>query len=124
MKKLSNVGKWLFILPFAVFGLLHFGPLEFSLPFVPAWLPFRVFWIYFLGVCLMAFTVSAALGKWDRLASVLLAVLMMVFVAFVHVPRALQGDFMGIISSFRDVCMAGAALVYAGFVARDQRFVS
>lgn len=122
MKILGNLGKWLFILPFAGFGLLHFGPLEFSLPYVPQWLPAQVFWVYFLGVCLFAFTVSAITQRLDGLASLLLAVLLIVFVATTHLPTAASGDFTGVIGTMRDIAMAGAALLYAVYVAKDKRF--
>lgn len=122
MKTVQNLGKWLFIIPFAAFGLLHFGPLEFSLPYVPAWLPAPVFWIYFLGACLFAFTVSAVTRRLDGLASLLLALLLFVFVAVIHVPAAASGDFVGVIAVMRDTAMAGAALLYAVYVSADKRF--
>ena len=119
---IKTIAKWLFITPFAIFGLLHFGPLEFSLPYVPAWLPAPIFWIYFLGVCLIAFTLSAIIRRLDALAALLLAVLMLIFVLFVHIPTAISGDFTGLISIMRDTAMAGAALLYAVYVAKDKRF--
>lgn len=123
MKALSQFGRYLFILPFAAFGLLHFGPLEFSLPYVPTWLPAPAFWVYFLGLCLIAFTISAIIKKLDGLASLLLAALLMIFVISIHIPKAVTGDFLGIIATFRDVCMAGAALLYAEYIAADRRFI-
>lgn len=121
-RTLGQLGRWLFIFPFAVFGFLHFGPLEFSLPYVPSWLPAPAFWVYFIGGCLLAFTLSAALKKLDGLAAILLAVLLLVFVLTIHLPKAASGDFLGIIATFRDVCMAGAALLYAAYLAQDLRF--
>jgi len=123
-QSLQLIGKWLFILPFAAFGFLHFGPLEFSLPYVPAWLPAPAFWVYFIGACLFAFTISAAVKKLDGLASILLAVLLLVFVGTIHIPKAISGDFLGVIATFRDTCMAGAALLYFAFMAKDYRFTS
>ncbi|MEM7572862.1 MAG: DoxX family protein [Bacteroidota bacterium] len=115
----TQFGKWLFILPFAVFGLLHFGPLEYTLPYVPEFLPLPSFWIYFSGLGLLAFCLSAMLGKLDRLAAYLLALMLLLFVAIIHIPGAIQGDFVQLIGIFRDTAMAGAALLYAEFVARD-----
>lgn len=122
MKTIANLGKWLFVIPFAIFGLLHFGPLEFSLPYVPAWLPAPVFWVYFLGICLFAFTVSAIARRLDGLASLLLAFLLLIFVVVIHIPTAFSGDFVGGIAIMRDTAMAGAALLYAVYVAADKRF--
>ncbi len=120
---LKNLGRWLFILPFAVFGLLHFGPLEFSLPYIPSYLPFPAAWVYFTGVCLMAFTLSAAFKKLDGLAALLLGIMMCCFVVMIHLPGALGGDFMKIIALFRDLTMAGAAFIYASTIAVDKRYV-
>ena len=122
MKAIKNIGRWVFILPFAAFGFLHFGPLEFSLPYVPAWLPAPAFWVYFLGACLLAFAISAVVRKLDGLASVLLAVLLMTFVVVIHLPKAASGDFLGVIASLRDICMAVAALIYGAYLAKDLRF--
>ena len=124
MNRIINFGKWLFILPFAIFGFLHFGPLEFSLPYVPAWLPFPTFWVYFVGVCFMAFTVSALIKKYDKLAAVLLALCLFLFVILVHIPSAMSGDFKSDIGAIRDITMCGAALMYAGAYAKDSRFIN
>jgi hypothetical protein len=123
MKNIINFGKWLFILPFAIFGFLHFGPLEFSLPYVPTWLPFPTFWVYFTGICFMAFTVSAMLKKYDKLAAVLLALCLMLFVILVHIPSAMGGDFKSVIGAIRDIAMCGAVLMYAGAFAKDNRII-
>lgn len=120
---IQKLGKWLFILPFAAFGLLHFGPLEFSLPYIPEYLPFPSFWVYFSGVCLMAFTLSALLKKLDGLSAFLLGIMLLLFVGMIHIPKAMEGDFLQVIATFRDMAMAGAAFIYAGKMAEDFRFV-
>ena len=120
----QKIGKWLFILPFAAFGCLHFGPLAFSLPYIPSYLPFPTFWVYFTGTCLMLFTLSAILKKLDGLASLLLGIMLLLFVMMIHIPKAVQGDFLQVIATFRDTAMAGAAFVYATTIAKDYRFVN
>ena len=123
MNKIINLGKWFFILPFLAFGFLHFGPLEFSLPYVPAWLPFPAFWVYFVGVCFILFVISVLLKKYDKLAAVLLALCLFLFVVLIHIPSAIGGDFKSIIGSIRDMTMCGAALMYAGAFAKDNRII-
>lgn len=124
MSRLISFGRWAFILPFAVFGLLHFGPLQFSLPYVPTFLPFPALWVYFTGACFLAFVVSAVWGKYDRLAALLLALMMGLFVMLIYIPGAVGGDFKAIIAVCRDTAMMGAALLYAGAYAKDKRFIS
>lgn len=121
MFTIESLGKWLFALPMAIFGFLHFGPLEFSLPYVPEWLPFPALWVYFAGVGLLLFALSVALGKWDRLAAILLALELFLFVLLTHIPNLIGGDFLGLIATFRDLSMAGAALMFAERFARDRR---
>jgi uncharacterized membrane protein len=123
MNNIIKLGKWFFVLPFAIFGFLHFGPLEFSLPYVPKWLPFPAFWVYFVGVCFLEFTISAIIKKYDKLAALLLALCLFLFVLLVHVPAAAAGDFKSVISAVRDITMCGAALIYAGACAKDNRVI-
>ena len=123
MKNILKLGRWLFASMFAIFGLLHFGPLEFTLDYIPTYLPFPVFWVYFAGVALIAFSISAWTGTLDQLAAVLLALMMLSFILIIHIPRAVEGDFMGILGVFRDTANLGAALMYADKYARDNRFV-
>jgi uncharacterized membrane protein len=123
MNNIIKLGKWFFIVPFAIFGFLHFGPLEFSLPYVPKWLPFPAFWVYFVGVCFFAFTISAIIKKYDKLAAVLLALCLLLFVLLVHIPGAASGDFKSVIGAVRDITMCGAALMYAGAFAKDNRII-
>jgi uncharacterized membrane protein len=123
MNSILSLGRWLFVLPFALFGLLHFGPLEFSLPYVPSWLPFPAFWVYFVGVCFLLFVVSAITKKYDKLAAILLAICLLLFVFLVHIPTAISGDFKAVIGSIRDTCMAGSALMYAQMYAKDNRLI-
>ena len=124
MIRITKIGKWFFASVFAVFGLLHFGPIEFSLPYVPSYLPFPAFWVYFSGVALVAFSVSAWIGKLDKLAALLLALMMLLFVLMIHVPGAIAGDFVHLIGVFRDSAMMGAALMYADKYAKDSKYIA
>lgn len=120
MNRISTLGKYLFALPMAVFGFLHFGPGEFTLHYVPGWLPYPAFWVYLAGVGLIAFTVAFLLGRKDRLAARLLALELLIFVGMIHIPAMIDGDFPGLIATFRDVAMAGAALLFGEGFARDR----
>lgn len=119
MENIIKLGKWFFLFAFLFFGLLHFGPLEYSLPYVPRWLPFRVFWVYFVGVCFILFVVSAIVKKYDRLAATLLGVCLLLFVLLIHIPDMVGGNFSSLIGAIRDIAMAGAAWMYAGAYTKE-----
>ena len=110
----------MFALTFVMGGLLHLTGPEFTASMVPAFFGAPYFWVYFTGLAQIAFAISALIGKWDQLAAILLAAMMLVFIASIHIPNALAGDFMGIISTMRDFGYAGAAVLYASSVAQDR----
>lgn len=122
----AKIGKRVFASVFFVFGLLHFGPLAYSLPYVPDFLPFKPFWIYLAGAAQIAFAVSAWVGKLDRLGAFALAGMIGLFVLMIHVPgvigaKDLASGFPSFIQIFRDAGMAAASLMYAEAFARDRR---
>lgn len=121
MTRLLLLGKWLFIIPFAIDGILHFALPDFTATLVPRFFPFPLFWVYLVGVALLLFFVSAALGKRDQLAALLLAALLLVFVLTIHLP-ALGSNPLAAVNLVRDVMTMGAALIYAGTMAKDRTF--
>jgi uncharacterized membrane protein len=80
------VSRILFGLAIIPIGLSHLAYPE-AVSFVPAWLPFRPFWLEFTGACHIAAGVALVLGIVPRLAATLEAVMMSSFVLLVHVPR-------------------------------------
>jgi hypothetical protein len=59
-------------------------------------------------VALAAFVVSALIGKFDRLAGLLLALYILLMAALVHLPHALQGtDPNEVVNIFRNFIAAG-----------------
>jgi uncharacterized membrane protein len=83
---LSNV---CFAVPLAVFGALHlFGP-QFILPLVPKYMPWRMFWVYFIGVALIAAALSIATKIAVRWSGLLVGIMMFMFVAMLYLPFAL-----------------------------------
>lgn len=120
MGKLTALGKWLFITPFIMYVLLHFGKADIGASFVPTWIPFPLFWDYFTGVCILAFMVSCLIGKFDKLAVMLMALYVLLMTLLVHVPRAAVSE-NDLLNIFRNVMVIGGLLLYARYVAKDTR---
>jgi uncharacterized membrane protein len=53
---------------------------------VPAWMPLRLFWAYFVGVALLAAATSIVLKRYVRLAATLLGIMFVLFVLSIHLP--------------------------------------
>lgn len=122
MKKVLNVGRWLFPLSFLLYVGLHFGNAEVGSSFVPKWLPFPLFWNYFTGVCVLAFIISCLIGKLDKLAATLMALYVLLMIFLVHIPRA-GADPNDMLNIFRNLMVIGSLLIYAKYVAKDDRVV-
>ncbi|HEX4888075.1 MAG TPA: hypothetical protein VFV37_08520 [Luteibaculaceae bacterium] len=123
MKTILNTGKWLFPLSFLLYVGLHFGNPQVGASFVPSWLPAPLFWNYFTGLCIAAYITSCLIGKLDRLASLLMALYVLLMIVLVHLPRA-AGSENDMLNIFRNAMIMGALLVYARYAAVDHRFVA
>jgi uncharacterized membrane protein YphA (DoxX/SURF4 family) len=72
-----------------VFGLAHFNYIDFTASFVPAWIPWKVFWAYATGAGHLAAGLALVSGIQARLAATLLAGMMGSFVVLLHIPRVI-----------------------------------
>ncbi len=115
MNAILGIGKYLYAIPFAIFGVFHFmnaggmAGMAFGSTFL----------VYLTGAALIAATISILIGKLDKLAAVLLALFLLLTAFLVHFGGALEGD-QGSTSSFlKDFALAGAAMMYANSAAKD-----
>src|SRR5690606_24263956 len=103
MSAIYNLGRYLYDLPFAVFGIGHFMNAEMMAGMAPG----GTVMVYITGLALIAASVSMLIGKFDKLAATLLAVMLLLFVFIIHLKSAMAGDMSQLL---KDVALAGAAL--------------
>ncbi len=85
--KLPGWGRILFALSLLVFAVQHFMYAEFIADIIPAWIPFKVFLAYFIGVAFLAGAISILTHIKTRLACSLLGFMLLFWVIFLHAPR-------------------------------------
>ena len=83
---LSNLS---FAIPLAVFGALHLADVAFVIGGVPSYMPWHLFWAYFVGVALLAASLSIATKIQVRWSGLLLGIMMFLFVVMMDFPGAL-----------------------------------
>src|ERR1700730_15781016 len=89
LEKIVALSHLCFAIPLAVFGALHlFGP-QFVVALVPRYMPWRSFWVYFVGCALIAASLSIATKLAVRWSVLLVGIMMFSFVAMIHLPGAL-----------------------------------
>lgn len=107
MNSVISLGKYLFAIPFAVFGIMHFVGADQMAGMAPG----GIFMVYFTGLCLILGAVSIIIGKYDKLASVLLAVLLILFL-IPHFQNMSTNE-AEIFNILKNIALAGGALLYA-----------
>ncbi|HUN23739.1 MAG TPA: hypothetical protein PK299_11465 [Anaerolineales bacterium] len=111
----GTFGRYLYSVPIAIFGLLHFLGSGQMAGMVPSWLPGGVLWVYLTGIALIAAAVAILIGKMGRLACQLLGILLIIFALTVHLPNMLSGaDPMALGQVLKDLALAGGAWVLSG----------
>jgi len=108
----GRVAQILFAVPFLMFGVFHFMGAEKMAGMVP--IPGGVFWVYFTGLAMLAAAVSIAIRKYVFWACMGLALLILIFIVTLHMPKlGGEGGQMTMISMLKDIGLIGGALMLA-----------
>lgn len=123
LDKVLPLGRVFTAASLALFGAEHLAGARFVMQVVPVWMPWRLFWTYFVGVALIAAAVSMLLSKYVRLSATLLGIMLFLFVLLLHVPKvaANPGDRIAWAVALRDLAFAGGAWALAGAQTGDPR---
>ena len=122
LEKLILFGPVFYAAPIAAFGTEHFTVAA-IVSMVPSWIPWHPFWVYLVGVCLIAAGLSLVTGIQTRLAASLLGLTFFLFVVLMDVPAWLQDpkDRFAAALALRELAFSGGALALAGSLAQKGR---
>ncbi len=122
LDKIVALSNLCFAIPLAVFGALHLSDVGFVLPLVPSYMPWRLFWAYFVGCALLAASVSIATKIQVRWSGLLFGIMMFAFVAMLIIPGVLARprDRFAWTLVFRESSFGGGAWILAGNAMRGQ----
>ncbi len=110
----TTVARYLFIIPFAIFGIMHFMNAGQMTGYVPSFIPGGIFWVYLVGLAHLLAAVAFIIEKQARLAGLLLAALLIIFVLTIHIPAVAGGNTASMSAVLKDLALAGGALTWAG----------
>ena len=116
LDKIVALSNLCFAIPLAVFGALHLSDVGSVLPIVPKYMPWRLFWAYFVGLALLAAALSIATKIQVRWSGLLFGIMMFLFVAMLIIPGvyAHPRDRFAWTLVFRESSFAGGGWILAG----------
>jgi uncharacterized membrane protein len=116
MKNITNIGRILFAIPFAVFGINHFIMKDYYLGMITSFIPLGAYTIILTGLMLIAVSISIIIKKFIRLSTIILSILLFLFIATIHIPHLINGDNQTItlIAMLKDISLMGGSLMIAG----------
>jgi uncharacterized membrane protein len=111
-----------FAIPLAVFGAEHLSSPQSLLAAVPSYMPWRMFWVYFVGFALIGASLSIATKRLVRWSGLLFGAMMFLFVAMLHLPAAVSaGSRIPWTIVVREMSFGGAGWVLAGIAMGGDR---
>lgn len=123
MNAFLSLGRWFFAIPFAIFGLFHFMNAEGMASRVPEYMPAKTIIIYIIGACLIAASASMLSGKYDKLASALLSIFLLLTVSLMYLQSAMNNDATAMAMLLKDLSLSGAAMMFAQHYATDRSII-
>ncbi len=112
-----------FAIPLAVFGAEHFAEWRAIMQLVPAFVPWHLFWTFFVGVALLAASLSIATKIQVRWSGLLFGAMMFLFVGMMDLPGALahRHNRIAWVLLLREMSFGSGAWCLAGLAFEDGR---
>lgn len=120
MQTIIGWGKYIFAIPFLLFGIMHLMGAEQMAGMAPG----GAIMVYISGITMILAAISIFIGKLDKLACVLLALQLLLYIIFVHAPGLSNPDSMQMSTAalLKDLGLLGGALMCAS-QARDNSII-
>jgi uncharacterized membrane protein YphA (DoxX/SURF4 family) len=115
LDKLILLGPLFYAAPIAAFGTEHFTLTAAIASIVPKWIPWHLFWAYFVGACFIAAALSLVTKIQVRLSASLLALTFFLFVVLMDAPAWAQHprNRIGLTLTLRELSFSGGPLALA-----------
>lgn len=123
MKKITTLGRILFAIPFALFGINHFLMTDYYLGVLTSFIPLGAYTIILTGIMLIAASISIITEKFVKFSTILLAVLLFIFIVTIHIPHLFidTDKTATIIALLKDISLMGGSLMIAGIYSEKEK---
>ena len=116
MNKIATIGRILFALPFAFFGINHFVMMDYYMGMLTSFIPQTAFVMILTGLMLIVASISIITKKFVILSTFLLAGLLFLFIVTIHIQHLIKGvdTTVTLITMLKDISLMGGSLLIAG----------
>ena len=123
MKNITTIGRILFAIPFALFGINHFLMTNYYLGVLTSFVPLGAYTIILTGIMLIAASISIITKKFVKLSTILLAVLLFIFIVTIHIPHMFTDTdkTATLIALLKDISLMGGSLMIAGIYSEEEK---
>jgi uncharacterized membrane protein len=121
--KLILFGPLFYAAPIAAFGTEHFTLTKAIASLIPKWIPWHMFWAYFIGACFIAAALSLVTKIQVPLSASLLALTFFLFVALMDFPGWMRNpnNRFALALTLRELSFSGGPLALAVTYTRQWR---
>jgi len=122
MKKITTLGRILFAIPFALFGINHFLMTDYYVGMLTSFIPLGAYTIILTGLMLIATSISIITKKFVKLSTFILAGLLFIFIVTIHIPHLISDSdkTATIIALLKDISLMGGSLMIAGIYSEEK----
>jgi uncharacterized membrane protein YphA (DoxX/SURF4 family) len=123
MKKLTTIGRILFAIPFALFGINHFLMLDYYVGMLTSFVPLGAYTIILTGIMLMAVSISIITKVLVKFSTLLLAILLFIFIITIHIPHLFTDadKTITLIALLKDISLMGGSLMISGIYSEEEK---
>lgn len=123
MKKLTTLGRILFAIPFAIFGINHFLMTDYYIGMLTSFIPLGAYTIILTGIMLIGVSISILSKKYIKFSTITLAVLLFIFIVTIHIPHLfIEADrTITLIALLKDISLMGGSLMIAGIYSEEEK---
>lgn len=122
MKRMTSIGRILFAIPFAIFGINHFLMTDYYVGMLTSFIPLGAYTIILTGLILIAASISIIFKKLVKISTILLAILLFIFIVTIHIPHLLSDPdkTTSLIALLKDISLMGGSLMIAGIYSEEE----
>lgn len=121
MNNFTTLGRILFAIPFGLFGINHLFLYDWYVGNFTSFLPIGPFSVITTGIIMILVSISIITKKYITLSTQVLAVMLLIFIAAIHVPHLINGEdtTMVTITLLKDISLIGGSLMISGMCSRE-----